>query len=55
MSGVKIADGTIIAAGSVVTHDTEAYSIYGGVPAKKMKDRFNLVEDKERHILLLKK
>lgn len=54
MSGVKIADGTIIAAGSIVTHDTEAYSIYGGVPAKKIKDRFELNDDKERHIFLLK-
>lgn len=55
MSGVKIADGTIIAAGSIVTHDTEPYTIYGGIPAKKIKDRFNSIEDKERHIFLLKK
>lgn len=55
MSGVKIADGTIIAAGSIVTHDTEPYTIYGGVPAKKIKERFNCIEEKERHIYLLKK
>lgn len=50
MSRVNIAEGTIIAAGSVVTHDTEAYSIYAGVPAKKIRDRFNSEEDKINHI-----
>lgn len=54
MSGVKIANGSIIAAGSVVTHDTEPYSIYAGIPAKKIKDRFNDKLDEERHINLLK-
>lgn len=40
MSGVKIGDGAIIAAGSVVTKDVEPYSIVGGVPAKKIRLRF---------------
>ncbi len=40
MRGVKIADGTIIAAGSVVTHDTEPYEIVGGVPARHIRYRF---------------
>lgn len=53
MSGVKVADGTIVAAGSVVTKDTEPYSIVAGVPAKKIKSRFNKEEDKKRHIQLL--
>lgn len=39
MPGIKIATGTIIAAGAVVTKDTEPYCIYGGVPAKKIKER----------------
>ena len=38
--GVKIGDGAIIAAGSIVTKDVEPYSIYAGVPAKKIKMRF---------------
>ena len=38
MPGVTIGKYSIIAAGSVVTKDTEPYSIYGGVPAKKIKD-----------------
>jgi acetyltransferase-like isoleucine patch superfamily enzyme len=54
MSGVNISDGTIIAAGSVVTHDTEPYSIYAGVPAKKIRDRFDSEEDLQRHIKQLK-
>ena len=38
--GVKIGDGAIVAAGSVVTKDIEPYSIYAGVPAKKIRMRF---------------
>ena len=41
LSGVKIGQGAIIAAGSVVTKDVEPYSIYGGVPAKLIKKRFD--------------
>ncbi|WP_111709969.1 acyltransferase [Lutibacter citreus] len=41
MPGVIIGEGSIIGAGSVVTKDVERYSIYGGVPAKKIKDRKN--------------
>jgi len=55
MSGVTIQDGAIIAAGSVVTRDVEAYSIYGGCPAKKIKDRFETEADRIRHIGLLSK
>jgi acetyltransferase-like isoleucine patch superfamily enzyme len=54
MSGIKIYDGAIIAAGAVVTRDVEAYSIYGGCPAKKIKDRFDSDSDRVRHIGLLK-
>jgi chloramphenicol O-acetyltransferase type B len=53
MSGVTIQDGAIIAAGSVVTKDVEAYSIYGGCPAKKIKDRFETEADRIKHIGLL--
>jgi acetyltransferase-like isoleucine patch superfamily enzyme len=38
--GVSIGNGAIIAAGTVVTKDVEAYSIVGGVPAKLIKMRF---------------
>jgi acetyltransferase-like isoleucine patch superfamily enzyme len=49
MRGVIIGDGSIVAAGSVVTKDVEPYSIYGGVPAKKIKNRFDTDEDKQKH------
>lgn len=41
LDGVKIGNGAIIAAGSVVTKDVEEYSVVAGVPAKKIKMRFN--------------
>lgn len=53
MAGVTIGDGAIIAAGSVVTKDVDPYCIYGGTPAKKIKDRFTEVE-KQKHIAMLK-
>ncbi|EGQ8075549.1 hypothetical protein G5G46_004310 [Vibrio vulnificus] len=37
--GVTISDGAIVAAGSVVTKDIPSYEVWGGVPAKKIKDR----------------
>lgn len=40
LKGVTIHTGSIIAAGAVVTKDVEEYSIYGGIPAKKIKNRF---------------
>jgi acetyltransferase-like isoleucine patch superfamily enzyme len=50
LSGVKIGKGSIIAAGSVVTHDVSCYSIYAGVPAKKIAERFLTESDKIKHI-----
>jgi acetyltransferase-like isoleucine patch superfamily enzyme len=40
LEGVKIGRGSIIAMGSVVVSDVDAYSIVGGVPAKLIKRRF---------------
>lgn len=39
--GVKIGNGSVIAAGAVVTKDVPAYSICGGIPAKVVKKRFD--------------
>lgn len=41
MPGIKIGDGAIIAAYSVVTKDVEPYSVVGGNPARFIKKRFN--------------
>jgi len=40
MPGVKIGDGAIIAAKSVVVNDVSPYAIVGGNPAKIIKQRF---------------
>lgn len=54
LSGTRIGCGSIIAAGSVVTCDAEPYSIYAGVPARRIKNRFNSDEDLQEHIRLYK-
>lgn len=41
LDGITIGDGAIVAAGSLVNKDVPPYSIYGGVPAKEIKKRFN--------------
>lgn len=41
LSGVKIGDGAVIAAGSVVTKNVADYEIVGGNPAKSIKFRFS--------------
>lgn len=40
LSGVHIGQGSVIAAGAVVSKDVPAYAIVGGVPAKVIKYRF---------------
>lgn len=55
LSGTKIGAGSIIAAGSVITKDVEPYSIYGGNPAKKIRNRFDSEEDLKKHIELCTK
>ncbi|MFC2091748.1 CatB-related O-acetyltransferase [Elusimicrobiota bacterium] len=40
MDGVRIGDGAVIGSGSIVTKDVEPYSINVGIPAKKIRYRF---------------
>lgn len=49
MPGVKIGDGAIVAACSVVTGDIPPYTVFGGNPARFIKQRF----DEELTSLLL--
>lgn len=44
LPGVRIGKGAVVAAGAVVTKDVEAYTIVGGVPAKKIGDRIQNLE-----------
>ncbi len=53
MSGIKIGKGSIVAAGSVVTKDIEPWTIYAGVPAKRIADRFDNVDDLATHQRML--
>ena len=50
LCGVKIGNGSIVAAGSLVTKDVEPFSIYGGNPAKKITNRFDSEKDQQEHI-----
>ena len=51
MSGVKISNGAVVAANSVVTKDVPPYSIVAGNPAKIVKYRFS--EDQIEKLLKL--
>ena len=39
LDGVRIGKGCVIGANSVVTHSTEPYGVYVGIPARKIKSR----------------
>jgi acetyltransferase-like isoleucine patch superfamily enzyme len=53
MRGVSIGDGAVVGAGSVVTKDCPAYEIWAGVPAKRIRARFNDLADQKRHTDML--
>ncbi|WP_317048508.1 acyltransferase [Echinicola strongylocentroti] len=52
-AGISIGDGAVIAMGSIVTKDVEPYSVYAGVPARKLKDRFDDHKDLNKHRAML--
>lgn len=53
LSGVRIGCGSILAAGSVLTHDIPPCEIWGGQPARKLRDRFATAEEREAHLAAL--
>ncbi len=50
IAGVKIGDGAIVAAGSVVTKDVAPCTIVGGNPAKFIKNRFSTEGETKQHL-----
>jgi acetyltransferase-like isoleucine patch superfamily enzyme len=55
LSGVEIGDGAIVAAGTVVSKNIPPCEIHGGIPNRKIKDRFGSLADKQRHLEFLRK
>lgn len=39
LPGVKIGEGAVVLSGAIVTKNLEPYTVYGGNPAKKIKER----------------
>lgn len=53
IGGVTIGKGAVIAAGSLVNKSVPPCEIWGGVPAKKIRDRFTSQEDTNKHLTFL--
>ncbi|MFD2447779.1 acyltransferase [Vogesella fluminis] len=55
LPGISLNDGSVIAALSLVNKDCEPFKIYGGVPAKPLKERKKNLLDLEVQFLEDKK
>jgi acetyltransferase-like isoleucine patch superfamily enzyme len=53
IAGVTVGRGAILAAGAVATKDIPPYEIHGGVPAKKIGERFDTAEQRQQHDQML--
>ena len=52
LKGVTVGMGAVVAAGAVVVKNVEPYTVVGGVPARRISDRFT-PEQLEEHLRLL--
>lgn len=48
LQGVTLAEGTAVAAHALVTKSTEPFTLVGGIPARKLKDRSRKLLELER-------
>ncbi len=53
LAGITISEGSIIAAGSLVNKNVPPCEIWGGVPAKKIRNRFDSEEQTKQHLNFL--
>jgi putative colanic acid biosynthesis acetyltransferase WcaF len=44
--GVRVGEGAVLALGSICAKDLEAWTVYAGVPAKALKKRVNILQEK---------
>jgi acetyltransferase-like isoleucine patch superfamily enzyme len=49
LSGIRLGEGAVVAAGSVVTRDVEPYTIVAGNPARAISQRFSNEDEREEH------
>ena len=42
MSGVYLAEGTMLGSFGIATRNTDPHSVYAGIPARKIKDKSTL-------------
>lgn len=54
MRGLNVGDGAIVAAGSVVTKDVPEGEVWAGVPAARLRDRFDSPQELSRHLALVR-
>jgi len=43
--GVLVGEGAVLALGSIATKDLEAWSVYAGIPARKINERVKFLND----------